>query len=67
MDDPDLDAAEMRRRLRTLVDLAQAIGTSTIMLPCGRQGTEPRTELSRDIGTVARSLTAGADLLIPRV
>jgi sugar phosphate isomerase/epimerase len=63
MDDPDLDAAEMRRRLRTLVDLAQAIGTSTIMLPCGRQGTEPRTELSRDIGTVARSLTAGADFV----
>ncbi|HEX6757209.1 MAG TPA: sugar phosphate isomerase/epimerase [Propionibacteriaceae bacterium] len=38
MDDPDLDAAEIKRRLRTLVDLAKAIGTSTIMLPCGRQG-----------------------------
>jgi sugar phosphate isomerase/epimerase len=63
MDDPDLDAAEMRNRLRTLVDLAQAVGTSTIMLPCGRQGTEPRTELSRDIATVARSLTAAADLV----
>jgi sugar phosphate isomerase/epimerase len=61
MDDPDLDATEMQRRLRTLVDLAQAIGTSTIMLPCGRQGTEPRTELSRDIATVARTLTAAAD------
>ena len=63
MDDPDLDAAEMRSRLRTLVDLAQAVGTSTIMLPCGRQGTEPRTELSRDIATVARNLTAAADFV----
>jgi sugar phosphate isomerase/epimerase len=63
MDDPDLDAAEMQRRLRTLVELAQAVGTSTIMLPCGRQGTEPRTELSRDIATVARNLTAGANFV----
>lgn len=63
MDDPDLDAAEMQRRLRTLVDLAQAVGTSTIMLPCGRQGTEPRTELSRDIATVARTLSAAADFV----
>jgi sugar phosphate isomerase/epimerase len=63
MDDPDLDAGEMRSRLRILVDLAQAVGTSTIMLPCGRQGTEPRTELSRDIATVARSLTAAADFV----
>jgi sugar phosphate isomerase/epimerase len=63
MDDPDLDASEMRSRLRTLVDLAQAVGTSTIMLPCGRQGTEPRTELSRDIATIARSLTAAADFV----
>jgi sugar phosphate isomerase/epimerase len=63
MDDPDLDAAEMQRRLRTLVDLAKAVRTSTIMLPCGRQGTEPRTELSRDIATVARTLTAAADFV----
>jgi sugar phosphate isomerase/epimerase len=63
MDDPDLDAAEMQRRLRTLVELAQAVRTSTIMLPCGRQGTEPRTELSRDIATVARNLTAAADFV----
>jgi sugar phosphate isomerase/epimerase len=63
MDDPDLDAAEMQRRLRTLVELAQAVGTSTIMLPCGRQGTEPRTELSRDIAAVARNLTAAADFV----
>jgi sugar phosphate isomerase/epimerase len=63
MDDPDLDAAEMQRRLRTLVELAQAVGTSTIMLPCGRQGTEPRTELSGDIATVARNLTAGANFV----
>jgi sugar phosphate isomerase/epimerase len=70
MDDPDLDATEMQRRLQTLVDLAQAVGTYTIMLagpqrspglPCGRPGTEPRTELSRDIATVARTLTAAAD------
>ena len=53
----------MQRRLRTLVDLAKAIGTSTIMLPCGQQGTEPRTELSRDIATVARTLTAAAEYL----
>ncbi len=63
MDDPDLDGAEMQRRLRTLVDLAQGVGTSTIMLPCGRQGTEPRTELSHDIDTVARTLTAAADFV----
>lgn len=63
MDDPDLNAAEMQRRLRTLVDLAKAVGTSTIMLPCGRQGTEPRTELSRDIATVARTFTAAADFV----
>jgi sugar phosphate isomerase/epimerase len=63
MDDPDLDATEMQRRLQTLVDLAQAVGTSTIMLPCGRQGTEPRTELSHDIATVARTLTAAAEYL----
>jgi sugar phosphate isomerase/epimerase len=63
LDDPDLDAAEMRRRLRTLADLAQAVGTSMIMLPCGRQGTQPRTELSREIATVARSLTAAADFI----
>ena len=63
MDDPDLDAAEMQRRLRTLVDLAQAVDTSTIMLPCGRQGTQPRTELSRDIATVARTLSAAADFV----
>jgi sugar phosphate isomerase/epimerase len=63
MDDPALDEADMQRRLRTLVDLAQAVGTSTIMLPCGRQGIEPRTELSRDIDTVARILTAAADFV----
>jgi sugar phosphate isomerase/epimerase len=63
LDDPDLDAAEMQRRLRTLVDLARAVGTSTIMLPCGRQGTQPRTELSRDIATVARTLSAAADFV----
>jgi sugar phosphate isomerase/epimerase len=63
MDDPDLDAAEMQRRLRTLADLAQAVGTSTIMLPCGRQGTQPRTDLSRDIATVARTLNAAADFV----
>jgi sugar phosphate isomerase/epimerase len=63
MDDPDLDRAEIQRRMRTLVDLAQAVGTSTIMLPCGRQGTEPRTELSRDIDTVALTLAAAADFV----
>ena len=63
MDDPDLDAPQVQRRLRTLVDLARAVGTSTIMLPCGRQGTEPRTELSRDIAAVARTLTAAAEFV----
>jgi sugar phosphate isomerase/epimerase len=33
------------------------------MLSCGRQGTEPRTELSRDIATVARTLTAAAEFV----
>lgn len=63
MDDPDLTPTEIERRLTTLVALAQAIGTSAIMLPCGRQGTEPRTVLSRDIGTVARTLTAAAEFV----
>ena len=63
MDDPGLDAAEMQRRLRTLVELAGAVGTSTIMLACGRQGTELRTELSRAIATVARTLTAAAEFV----
>jgi len=63
MDDPRLDEAELQQLLRTLVELAQAVGTSTIMLPCGRQGTEPRTELSRDVATAARTLTAAADFL----
>ena len=55
MDDPELDEPELRRRLGTLVELAQAVGTSTIMLPSGRKGTTPRTELRRDIATVART------------
>ena len=63
MDDPGLDAAEMQRRLRTLVDLAGAVGSSTIMLACGRQGTEPRTELSRAIATLARTLTEAAEFV----
>jgi sugar phosphate isomerase/epimerase len=63
LDDSDLDAAEIQRRLRTLAELARAVGTSTIMLPCGRQGTQPRTELSRDVATVARTLTAAAEYL----
>ena len=62
MNDPGLHAAAMQRRLRTLVDLAGAVGTSTIMLACGRQGTEPRTELSRAIAT-ARTLTAAAEFV----
>jgi sugar phosphate isomerase/epimerase len=63
MNDPGLDAAAIQRRLRTLVDLAGAVGTSTIMLACGRQGTELRTELSRAIATVARTLTAAAEFV----
>lgn len=63
MDDPDLDGAELRERLRPLVELARAIGTSTIMLPCGRQGTTPRTELARDVGAVARALTTAAEFV----
>jgi sugar phosphate isomerase/epimerase len=59
MNDPGLDAAEIQRRLRTLVDLARAVGTSTIMLACGHQG----TELSRAIATVARTLTAAAEFV----
>jgi sugar phosphate isomerase/epimerase len=63
MDDPDLDTPALRRRLHTLIDLARAVGTSTIMLPCGRQGTEPRTGLARDVATVARTLAAAAEVL----
>ena len=63
MNDPGLDAAAIQRRLRTLVDLAGAVGTSTIMLACGRQGTELRTQLSRAIATVARTLTAAAEFV----
>ena len=33
------------------------------MLACGRQGTKPRTELSRAIATVARTLTAAAEFV----
>ena len=63
MNDPGLDAAAIQRRLRTLVDLAGAVGTSTIMLACGRQGTELRTELSRAIARVARTLSAAAEFV----
>jgi sugar phosphate isomerase/epimerase len=63
LDDPDLDEPELRRRLATLVELARAVGTSTIMLPCGRQGTTPRTELSRDVAAVARSLATAAGIV----
>ena len=63
MNDPGRDAAEMQRRLRTLVDLAGAVGTSTIMLACRRQGTELRTELSRAIATVARTLAAAVEFV----
>jgi sugar phosphate isomerase/epimerase len=52
-----------RSRLHTLVQLARAVGTSTILLPCGRQGTDPRTELSADIERVAGALTAAADIV----
>lgn len=63
MDDPALDEPELRRRLATLVTLATAVGTSTIMLPSGRKGTTPRSELRRDVATVARSLTAAAGIV----
>lgn len=63
MDDPDLDGPELRERLRPLVDLATAVGTSTVMLPCGRLGTTPRTELTRDVRAVARALTTAAEFV----
>jgi sugar phosphate isomerase/epimerase len=63
MDDPDLDGPQLRERLRPLLELALAVGTSTIMLPCGRTGTTPRTELARDIGAVARALTTAAEFV----
>jgi sugar phosphate isomerase/epimerase len=62
-DDPALDEPELRRRLATLVELATAVGTSTIMLPSGRKGTTPRTELRRDIATVARTITTAAGIV----
>ena len=63
MDDPGLDEPELRRRLATLVELATAVGTSTIMLPSGRKGTTPRTELRRDIETVARTIGLAAGIV----
>ncbi len=33
------------------------------MLACGRRGTEPRTELSRAIATLARTLTEAAEFV----
>jgi sugar phosphate isomerase/epimerase len=63
MDDPELDEPELRRRLGTLVELAHAVGTSTIMLPSGRKGTTPRTELRRDIATVARTVSTAAGIV----
>jgi len=63
MDDPDLDERQLRRRLATMVELATAVGTSMILLPSGRKGTTPRTELRRDIATVARTLTEAAGIV----
>ena len=56
-------------RLRSSADLGPwstlpgAVGTSTIKLACGRRGTEARTELSRAIATLARTLTAGTEVV----
>jgi sugar phosphate isomerase/epimerase len=63
MDDPQLDEPELRRRLQTLVELATAVGTSMILLPSGRKGTTPRTELRRDIATVARTISTAAAIV----
>lgn len=63
MDDPGLDAAELGRRLDGLIGLAEAVGTTTIMLPCGRPGTTPRTELGQDVRAVARSLATAAEII----
>jgi hypothetical protein len=43
--------------------LPGALATSTIMSACGRRGTEPGTELSRAIATVARTLTATTEVV----
>jgi sugar phosphate isomerase/epimerase len=63
MDDPDLDVPELRKRLHPLVELAKAVGTSTIVLPCGRTGTTPRSEPADDVAAVARALTTAAEFL----
>jgi sugar phosphate isomerase/epimerase len=63
MDDPQLDAGRLRERLRPLVQLARAVGTSTIMLPCGGPITALRTDPARDIDTVARALAVAAEIL----
>jgi sugar phosphate isomerase/epimerase len=63
MDDPQLDEPELRRGLQTLVELATAVGTSMILLPSGRKGTTPRTELRRDIATVARTISTAAAIV----
>ncbi|MGY1691924.1 sugar phosphate isomerase/epimerase family protein [Geodermatophilus sp. SYSU D01105] len=63
LDDPDLDGPELHERLHPLAELARAVGTSTVVLPCGRAGTTPRSELADDVAAVARALTTAADLL----
>ncbi|MGY1636109.1 sugar phosphate isomerase/epimerase family protein [Geodermatophilus sp. SYSU D00742] len=63
MDAPDLDGPVLRQRLRPLAELARAVGTSTIVLPCGRVGTTPRSELADDVAAVARALTTAAEFL----
>jgi hypothetical protein len=62
MDDPDLDAAEMQRRLRTLVDLAGAVATSghrtahrTVGRQCDGSSHPPLGRRSSSTGSLAGS------------
>ena len=71
LDDPRLNASELRRRLGTLVALAHAVGTRTIMLPCGSEQPAASCQQSAEGGEVgpairalARSLRTAASLLL---
>lgn len=64
LDDPTLDRNELQRRLETLIALAHAVGTTTIMLPCGSQEPDDDRHGESAIQTLALSLHTAAELLV---
>lgn len=79
LDDEALTSSEVRRRLRTLVELAATVDSSFLVLPCGRPlvagvstatGSTGRTgaddrPVEAQIATVARALAAAAEVAVP--